>query len=145
MSRISSTGSIQDTGSSRTSGDFRDVSLDDFLKLMVTELQNQDPLSPMDNSQIVQQMSQIREISATNQLIETLDSLLTGQNLGTASALIGKEVAAMTDDGKEVTGVVDRVSVQINEENRDARTYLLHVGDKQVKMANVRGVVGTGD
>ncbi len=141
MSRIPSVGSIQDTGSARSSNDFRDVNLDDFLKLMITELQNQDPLSPMDNSQIVQQMSQIREISATNQLVETLDSLLTGQNLGTASALIGREVSAMADDGKAVEGVVDRVSVVVDEKNKNSRSYRLHIGDQHVKMSNVREVL----
>jgi flagellar basal-body rod modification protein FlgD len=141
MSRIPSTGPIQDSGAVRQSGDLRDLNLDDFLQLMITELQNQDPLSPMDNAQIVQQMGQVREISATNQLIETLDAVLTGQNLGTASTLIGKEVSALTDNGEEVQGVVDRISVEIDEENKDQRTYLLHVGQQQVRMSNVREVL----
>jgi flagellar basal-body rod modification protein FlgD len=140
MSRIPSTGPIQDSGAVRQSGDLRDLNLDDFLQLMITELQNQDPLSPLDNAQIVQQMGQIREISATNQLIETLDAVVTGQNLTTASALIGKEVAALTDAGDAVNGVVDRVSVEIDEENKNLRTYQLHVGDQKVKMSNVREV-----
>lgn len=141
MSRIPSAGSIQDTAAVRPANDLRGVEMDDFLKLMITELQNQDPLSPMENSELVQQMSTIREISATNQLIETLDGLLAGQNLGTASTLIGKKVAALTDQGEEVTGKVDRVSVETDEHNENVRTYRLHVGDAKVRMTNVREVL----
>ncbi len=145
MSRIPSVGSIPETGSARSSNDLRDVGLDDFLKLMITELQNQDPLSPMDNSQLVQQMSQMREIAATNQLVETLDSLLTGQNLGTASALIGRQVSAMTDTGEPVEGVVDRVSVEVDEKNRNLRSYRLHIGDQRVKLSHVREVLSNNE
>ena len=141
MSRIPSAGPIQDTGAVRQSGELRDLNLDDFLQLMITELQNQDPLSPLDNAQIVQQMGQIREISATNQLIDTLDAVLTGQNLGTASTLIGKEVSALTDAGDAVKGVVDRVSVETDEKNKNLRTYRLHVGSQHVRMSNVREVL----
>jgi flagellar basal-body rod modification protein FlgD len=141
MSRIPSVGSNQDTGAVRQSGDLRDVNLDDFLQLMITELQNQDPLSPMDNAQIVQQMSQIREISATNQLIETLDAMVTSQNLGAASSMIGRKVSALTDKGEQVNGVVQRVSVETDEDNDSVRTYRLHIGDKQVKLTNVREVL----
>jgi flagellar basal-body rod modification protein FlgD len=140
MSRIPSTGPISDTPV-RPSGDLRDLGLDEFLQLMITELQNQDPLSPMDNAQIVEQMGHIREISATNQLVETLDAMLTGQNLGTASTLIGKEVAAITDVGDPVNGVVDRVSVELDEKNKNLRTYRLHIGSQQVNMSNVREVL----
>jgi flagellar basal-body rod modification protein FlgD len=139
MSRIPSAGPIQDTGAVRSSGDLRDVNLDDFLQLMITELQNQDPLEPMDNAQIVQQMGQIREISATNQLIETLDAMVTGQNLGTASAMIGKKISALTDGGDAVNGVVDRVTVETDDE-QNVRTYRLHVGSQQVKLTSVREV-----
>jgi flagellar basal-body rod modification protein FlgD len=145
MSRIPSVGTNQEPGAARQAGDLRDVNLDDFLQLMITELQNQDPLSPMDNAQIVEQMSQIREISATNQLIETLDAMVTGQNLGTASALIGKQVSALTDKGEQVDGVVQRVSVETDEDNENLRTYRLHIGDKQVRMTNVREVLAESD
>ncbi len=48
-------------------------------------MQNQDPMNPMDNSQMLQQISQIREIGSTNQLTETLTSFATGQGLTMAS------------------------------------------------------------
>ena len=55
---------------------FQQLELGDFIKLMVTELQHQDPMNPMDNTQILQQMSQMRAIAASDQLNETLQSVL---------------------------------------------------------------------
>ena len=45
---------------------------------MITELQNQDPLNPMDNTQMLEQINQIRQIGATDKLTSTLDSVLLG-------------------------------------------------------------------
>jgi len=86
--------------------------VDDFLKLLITELQNQDPLNPADNQDILQQVSQIRSIQSTSQLTETLQAVLLGQNLASASGMIDKLVYGLTDDGQEVTGRVDGVVVE---------------------------------
>ncbi len=118
----------------------QDLDVDEFLKLMITELQNQDPLNPMDNAQLVEQIGQIRSISATTQLSDTLGSVLAGQSLTTASSLIGKKVAALTDTNENVTGVVDRVSVEVDEDDNDKRTYRVHIGDKKIDLKNVREV-----
>jgi len=115
----------------------RGLDLDQFLKLMITELQNQDPLNPMENSEILQQITQIREIEATGRLSETLDAVLLGQNLNSASSMIGKKVRALAGqggEGEEVAGVVDRVSVA------DGKP-LLHIGDKSFALDRVREIV----
>ena len=88
-----------------------DVDLDQFLGLLITELQNQDPLNPMDNAQMMEQISQIRQIGSTTKLTDTLSSLAIGQELSMASSLIGKEIKALDNAAKDVTGVVDRVAV----------------------------------
>jgi flagellar hook assembly protein FlgD len=88
-----------------------DVNIDDFLKLMIAELQNQDPLNPLDNDELVAQIGQIRSVGATEKLTQTLDSVLLGQNISSATNLIGAEIDAISDDNQRVTGVVDRVSV----------------------------------
>jgi flagellar basal-body rod modification protein FlgD len=92
-------------------GGINDVNIDDFLKIMITELQNQDPLNPLENDELIAQISQIRSVGATEKLTETLDSVLLGQNISSATNLIGAEVDALSDDNQEVSGVVDRVSV----------------------------------
>jgi flagellar basal-body rod modification protein FlgD len=122
--------------------DLRDVELDKFMDLLIAELQNQDPLNPLDNAQILQQIGQIREIGATNQLTETLDAVLTGQNLATASGLIGKQVSALTDSNENVQGVVDRVSIDTGDDNKGKRTLRVHIGDQSIKLDNIRAVAG---
>ena len=88
-----------------------DIDLSTFLTLMIKELQNQDPLNPMENKDMLAQISQIREVGATDKLTETLNSVLLGQNISSATNLIGAEVDAISDDGEKVTGVVDRVAI----------------------------------
>jgi flagellar hook assembly protein FlgD len=93
------------------SGGINDVNIDDFLKIMITELQNQDPLNPLENDELVAQISQIRSVGATEKLTETLDSVLLGQNVSSATNLIGAEIDGVSDDNQKVTGMVERVSV----------------------------------
>jgi flagellar basal-body rod modification protein FlgD len=88
-----------------------ELQLDDFLNLMIAELQNQDPLNPLENDELIAQISQIREVGATEQLTETLNSVLLGQNIASATNLIGADVVALNDQGQRVTGNVRVVSI----------------------------------
>lgn len=66
-----------------------------FMKLLVAQMQNQDPLSPMDNAQMTSQLAQLNTVSGINQLNSTLASALSSlQATQTmqASSLIGREV-----------------------------------------------------
>ncbi len=115
------------------------VNIDQFLTLLITELQNQDPLDPMDNAQLLSQISQIREIGSNDQLTRTLKTVRLGQNMATASSLIGKEIRALSDDLNEVQGVVDRVSMEAAEDGASIR---LHIGDAEVALDKIREIVG---
>lgn len=117
-----------------SSGALRGLDMDHFLTLMITELQNQDPLNPMDNAQILQQISQIREIEATSSMQQTLDAVLLGQNLANASGLIDKNVTALTETGDRVQGKVASVSVADNK-------VQLSIGDKKVPLGNVSEIL----
>jgi len=142
MSRIASDPTV--VRNATTSGDARDLSdvgVDKFLELLIAELQNQDPLNPMDNSEMLQQINQIREISATDQLTDTLGAVLLGQNVATASGLIGKRVNALSDDSKNVEGVVDRVSIEKDDAEDSKPIIRVHIGDKQVRLTNIREIV----
>jgi flagellar basal-body rod modification protein FlgD len=70
---------------------------DKFLKLLVAQLQNQDPLNPMDNAQITSQMAQISTVSGIDKLNTTLQSMATSfsadQSLQAAN-MIGHSVFA---------------------------------------------------
>ncbi len=133
--RSNSTGSTSDALSG--------LDMDEFLNLMITELQNQDPLDPTDNSEFLQQITQIREIGASDRLSSTLDSVLAGQNLSTASGLIGKDVKALSPDGEELEGTVERVTVAVDAETGE-RDLKVHVGDHQFGLNRIREIV-SGD
>ena len=108
---------------------------------MVTELQNQDPLDPMDNSEILAQISQIREISATDQLSDTLGSVLLGQNMATASGLIGKRVTGLSEGAENIDGIVDRVTVVLDPTDQSSRSMQVHVGEHNIRLDNIREIV----
>ena len=67
------------------------------MKLLVTQMQNQDPLNPMDNAQITTQLAQISTVSGINQLNQSVQTLLSS-NMDTqtlqAASLMGKSVLA---------------------------------------------------
>ena len=139
MAGISPVNTLTSPPGKERTNDLKDLDVNQFLQLMITELTNQDPLNPMDNTQLVQQISTIREISATTKLSDTLSAVQTGQSLTTASSLIGKNVTALTDKGESVTGVVDRISISVDEKS-DQRSYRVHVGDTDLDLKNVREV-----
>ena len=99
---------------------------DRFLKLLVTQLQNQDPMNPMDNAQMTSQMAQISTVSGIEKLNTTVAGLTSQfmqmQALQGAS-LIGKEVILKGDKLTTVEGVTqglyqldsaaDRVKVEV--------------------------------
>jgi flagellar hook assembly protein FlgD len=119
MTRIPSTLGAPDRSFANQDA-INDIDLDVFLKLMITELQNQDPLNPLDNKDMLAQISQIREVGATDRLTETLDSVLLGQNIASATNLIGADITALSDDNQRVEGIVTQISI-------DQGTPKLHV------------------
>ena len=123
----------------QASNTYNDLDIDSFLKLLISELQNQDPLDPMDNSDMIQQIGQIREIGATDQLTRTLTALSASQELVTASSLIGQSVRGLADDASTVEGIVDRITVETSTEN-DSRTVKVHVGGKTMVIKNIREI-----
>lgn len=144
MSSVSSTGAAMST-SVNTRGkatDLREVDMDQFLQLLIVELQHQDPLSPMDNAEILAQIGQIRQISATNQLSDTLAAVLAGQQMSTAATLIGRQINALSDDYQNVEGIVDRVSMEVDDNQSGQRLLRVHVGDAKIRLENIREIVG---
>lgn len=114
MAGISPTTSSSNSSSNQsltTADAINDIDLSTFLTLMITELQNQDPLNPLENKDMLAQISQIREVGATDKLTKTLDSVLLGQNIASATNLIGADVSALSDDGELIAGLVNRVSI----------------------------------
>ncbi len=75
---------------------------DDFLQLLTTQLQQQDPLKPMDDTSFIAQMAQFSSLQQMTQL-------QTGQSQLTAASYIGRNVTVKDSAGKPVTGIVSAV------------------------------------
>ena len=72
------------------------ISRDDFMRLLIAQLQNQDPLSPLDNQEFAVQLAQFNSLEQLVGLNEKLDNLASQQGLVSqfsSTALIGKQVA----------------------------------------------------
>ena len=135
-----STTSASTAASSKKGKGLDDVDLNDFLKLMLTELQNQDPLNPTDNAALLQQVGELRGISSNDQLVTTLKGFSNTQELTTASSLIGKTIKGLDNAAKDVSGEVTSVSVKIDEKDRTKRQVQVHVGGQIVDIKNVREI-----
>jgi flagellar basal-body rod modification protein FlgD len=72
---------------------------DKFLKLLIAQMQNQDPLNPMDNAEVTSQMAQLSTVTGITQLNETLNALMEG-----LSANQSLEAATMIGHGVLVPG-----------------------------------------
>jgi flagellar basal-body rod modification protein FlgD len=99
---------------------------DRFMKLLVAQMQNQDPLNPMDNAQVTTQMAQISTVSGLEKLNTTvngLNSQFVQLQAMQSAALIGRDVAVegnalrVTDGtgegGFELSGAAKNVKVEI--------------------------------
>jgi flagellar basal-body rod modification protein FlgD len=96
----------------RESTGFNALSAEDFLKMMIVQLQNQDPLEPTGNEELLNQISQMRSLQSSIELSEALKSVTSQQKLSSAASLIGKSVTGTITlgDGTETTleGIVER-------------------------------------
>ncbi len=83
-----------------------------FLDLIVAELQNQNPLEPVSNTDYLAQLAQF----STLEQMEALNANLSQQNafnqFGTASNLVGKDVDYLSETGEPLRGRVDSIVIQ---------------------------------
>src|SRR4051812_27799547 len=107
---------------------------EDFIKMMITQLQNQDPLDPAKNDQLLAQMSQIGQLQASTDLQSSLKNLVLQNNLGAAGNLIGKTVVGMNGQGAAVKGIVNSVRVE------DGSVALELDNGKQLALDRVTGI-----
>ena len=101
---------------------------DRFLKLLVTQMQNQDPLNPMDNAQVTTQLAQLNTVTGIEQLNKTLGQMAASsaaQQSLQAAMLVGREVLVAGSQlsfsgqparfGVELPQAVDGMTINISE------------------------------
>ena len=95
---------------------------EDFLKLMTTQLQNQDPFAPMENGEFIAQMAQFSTVTGITSMDESLKNVaakLGETRIATAANMLGHSVLvpgkiARADDDGSVNGVIDLPSASTN-------------------------------
>ncbi len=82
------------------------VDYQSFLKLLVSQMKNQDPTAPMESTDYVAQLATFSQVEQSIQINSKLDQMMKSNALAQADALIGRQITSA--DGK-ITGVVNEV------------------------------------
>ncbi|MFD2650917.1 flagellar hook assembly protein FlgD [Brucella rhizosphaerae] len=106
------------------------VDYNSFLKLLVTQMQNQDPTQPMDATQYVSQLATFSNVEQAVQMNSKLETLIANSSLSQAEGWIGR---TLTSADGTVSGVVKSVTIQSSgmlAELEDGKTMLIGQGVK---------------
>lgn len=113
-----------------------ELSRDAFLHLLVTQLQNQDPLEPIGNEAMLAQLAQfsaLEQMNNLNEQFETLSGNVDQLNFISASQLLGKVVSGLDHNGLPNNGVVDAVGL-------NGSVVELMVNGRPMSMAGILGI-----
>jgi flagellar basal-body rod modification protein FlgD len=123
------------TGSTGGTSSTDQMNKDMFLKLMVAQLKNQDPMNPTDSSQFLAQTAQFTSLEKLDAVASQTAQALTAQMAFGASSLVGRSVTYTGTDGAQATGSVDSVRFT-------SSGPVLGVGGTDVALADVVKVAG---
>lgn len=82
---------------------------DDFLQILITQLRNQDPTSPMEDKEFIAQMAQFSTLEQMTNMSSEFNRLHNLLSTGQASSMLGKTVELIAD-GRTIQGVVSEVT-----------------------------------
>lgn len=104
---------------------------DDFLQLLITQLQHQDPMNPASDTEFIAQVAQFSSL-------EQMQNMNSATQQQQGYALIGKYISGSISD--EATGATSEVSGQVTGVRMSSGKVLLMIGDKEVKLESVQDV-----
>jgi flagellar basal-body rod modification protein FlgD len=112
---------------------------DDFLKLLCTQLKNQDPMNPMEDMEFIGEMAQfssLEQMLNVNSNIENISKQIAGNKTTQAMSFLGATVTAdiSDDDGNPVSGKVEMVGLSDGEPYLKVGQYALTLD--QIKLAS---------
>jgi flagellar basal-body rod modification protein FlgD len=96
--------------SSTTPAPTQTLGVNDFMKLLATQFEEQDPLKPMDDTAFIAQTAQFTALQQTTTLTQQVTQLAASQDLATANGYIGRQLTVTTGtNGQTATGTVSSV------------------------------------
>lgn len=105
-----------------------------YLNLLITQLQNQNPLDPMDNNQMTTQLSQLSQLQQLETLGTTFKSVFQSVQMSQASGLLGKTISFIpSGQSAAISGKVEGVVYQNSQP-------CLRVGSNTVTMDQIQGI-----
>ena len=110
----------------------------DYMKLLVTQLQNQNPLEPMTNDQMAAQLAQCSQLEQLESMNSTFAKVLVTVEQDYAASLIGKEVTFLGEIEPDVVDVVNGTVEQVY--NNTAGEVVLAVGSYSIGLTDVISV-----
>jgi flagellar basal-body rod modification protein FlgD len=84
----------------------------DFLKVLLVQLQNQDPLKPQDGNAMLQQMGQIQNIQSMLAMQDNITQSRRDGQMTLGQSLMGKTVKVFNDENEPYTGIVKEVRIE---------------------------------
>ena len=109
------------------------IDQDQYLKLLVAQVQNQNPLDPVSDTEFISQLAQFNQLSSLQTLNANFSELLKFQQLGQGSNLIGKTVEYTDATGAKQSGLVSRVFA-------DGSNITIEVGTDRVGLGQITTV-----
>ncbi|MBI3099749.1 MAG: hypothetical protein HYY93_16180 [Planctomycetes bacterium] len=107
-----------------------------FLKILTAQMSKQDPLNPITDQDFIGQMASLQNLEAVSALTEGIKSMQKSQEIGAASALIGKTIRGTSDSRLPIQGVVSQVTI-------NGAEVRLVVDGETVSMDNVTEIAPT--
>ncbi len=92
----------------------------DYMKILITQLQNQNPLEPMDNNEMASQLAQLSQLGQIESLNSSFSEVLTTTRRSYADSLIGKNVTFFSED--EATGTLEKITGEVTSVLNDPDT-----------------------
>ena len=120
-----SSGTASSTSTSTTKTN-NELGKDDFLQLLVTQLQHQDPLAPMEDKEFISQMAQFTSL-------EQMKNMNNAVQITQATSYIGKQVSWADSQGTEQTGIVTAIRI-VNSEPK------VMIGEESIELKKIMSV-----
>ncbi len=115
MSQIPSVSPFNPVPQRSPTNGFGEMSSEDFIRIIFTELSHQDPFQPNDSSALLDQLNSIRSIESDIKLTAQLEALVLGNKMASAGNLLGQIVGGLSQTNDRVLGFVISVNRQADE------------------------------